>query len=179
VVGIFKEVFNQKISFLKTILLSLIVIFLGFYLPIKDEKIILTPKKYYSLNADMRENPIVNYKSAFSKIRKLIQGKEKTIFIGDAWYDRILWYLPYVENYYWLMVSDSKDERFINKISYFQEIKSQYDAGIVIVENWESMTPPELQEHIRKTLKYEFTQGTVPGNEKDLWSISVYSWGLD
>ena len=179
VVGIFKEVFNQKISFLKTILLSLIVIFLGFYLPIKDEKIILTPKKYYSLNADMRENPIVNYKSAFSKIRKLIQRKEKTIFIGDAWYDRILWYLPYVENYYWLMVSDSKDERFINKISYFQEIKSQYDAGIVIVENWESMTPPELQEHIRKTLKYEFTQGTVPGNEKDLWSISVYSWGLD
>lgn len=178
-VGIFKEIFKQKISFLIKTFLSFVVVFLGFYLPIKDEKIILTPKKYYSLNADMRENPIVDYKTAFKKIEIIAKGKEKTIFIGDAWYDRILWYLPDFKNYYWLMVTDSTDRRFINNISYFQQIKAQYISGIVIVENWESMTPPDLQEHIRKTLKFEFTQDTVPGNEKDPWSISVYSWGLD
>ncbi len=161
---------------------AILVLGIFFAFPLYKGKIILFPQKYYSINADMRENPIVNYKEAFAKIEKLIEGKEKVI-VMDAWNDRVPWYLPKQE-FIWLVKNGNGKfdpvygERMIGTIKGFEQVKSQYPAGIVIVENWQSQTPPELQDHVRSTLKFEFTQGTVPGNEKDPWSISVYSWGL-
>lgn len=152
-------------------------------IPIYKDKILLAPQRYYSINADMRENPIVDYKGAFTKIEKLIDGREDLI-VMDAWNDRVPWYLPDQE--FILLVKQGYGnidpfygERKIGTVEGFETVKSQYPAGIVIVENWQSMTPEDLQQHIRETLTFEFTQDTVEGNEDDPWSISVYSWGLD
>lgn len=158
----------------------ILIVFLAY--PIFKGKFVFVPQKYYSINADMRENPIVDYKTAFAKIQNLIKEQEGVI-IMDAWNDRVPWYLPGQE-FIWLVrdgngkIDPAYGEKMIGTIEGFEYMKSQYGAGIVIVENWQSMTPPELQKHIQDTLRFEFTQETVPGNEQDPWSISIYSWGL-
>jgi len=183
VVWIYKEMYDRiKLKF--NSLISLFIVFCIFFLfPIYKGKIIFLPQKYYSINADMRENPIVNYRVAFEKIEKLIDGKQNVI-VMDAWNDRIPWYLP-SQKYIWLtwegngQIDPVFGEKMIGSIQGFEQVKSKYSSGIVIVENWPSLTPPELQDYIRNTLKFEFTQDTVPGNKKDPWSISVYSWGIE
>jgi len=159
------------------------IMIVGLAYPIYKDKILLAPQRYYSINADMRENPIVDYKGAFERIERMIDGR-KDVIVMDAWNDRVPWYLPN-QDYVFLvqngfgMIDPFDGEVMVGTVQGFEQIKSQSPLGIVIVENWESMTPAELQEYIRNTLKFEFTQETVPGKEKDPWSISIYSWGLD
>ena len=168
--------------------LIMILIYIGFFLgfigaPIVKEKIIVWPKYFYSINADVRENPIVDYKYAFVQIKKMIEGK-KDVMVMDAWNDRVPYYLPgqrfallirkgigNIDIYY--------GEKRLGSIQLFEQEKIKFLYGIVIVENWMSMTPPELQDHIRKTLKHEFTVNNLPYNEDDKWSISIYSWGFE
>ena len=151
----------------------ILVVFLMW--PVKKEKILFTPQLYYTINADMRENPIVDYKGAFAKIKQLINGRND-IIIMDAWYDRTLWYLP--GNPWGILFHAEVPIIQASSIKEFEQFKKKHPRGIAIVENWQSMTPPELQDHLRKTLKYEFEQGAIRGNERDAWNINVYSWGL-
>lgn len=158
-------------------------LFLGFIgVPIVNRKLLVWPKYYYSINADVRENPIVDYKYAFARIKTMIEGKNNVILM-DAWNDRVPYYLPGQK--FFLLVRNGKGEvdkvfgeKMIGTITLFEREKKRGPYGIVIVENWMSMTPPELQDHIRKTLKHEFTVNNLPYNERDKWSISIYSWGL-
>ena len=152
------------------LLLGVLLIF-----PIAKDKLIFKPQIYYSINADMRENPIVDYRTAFQKIGILTKG-DKNVVIFDAIFDRVLWYLPGQK--YILLYDVGPVLPHASTIAEFEKFKSQYKSGIVIVENWPSGTTPEVQEHVRKTLKYEFEANTVKGNEKDPWNINVYSWGL-
>ena len=144
-------------------------------LPISKGKLVFRPQIYYSINADMRENPIVDYKTAFQKIKLLANG-DKNVVIFDAIFDRVLWYMP--GQRYILLYDVGPVLPHASTIAEFEKYKSQIKSGIVIVENWPSGTSPEVQEHIRKTLKYEFETNTVKGNENDPWNINVYSWGL-
>lgn len=162
---------NKSKRFIWYIAILLILLAWPFY----KEKMIITPKIYYSINADMRENPIVDYKLAFQKIEELIEGKDNVI-IMDAWYDRVLWYLPGHE--YVILFNSPSDMLQAGNPDSFGMYKAKYKYGVVIVENWQSQTSEELQNYIRGNLKHEFDVQTVPGNEKDPWSISVYSWGL-
>lgn len=156
--------------------LSMLIVFIVVMsYPIYREKILIQPRTYYALNGDMRENPIVNYKLAFQKINNLTNG-DKTIIVGDAWYDRVLWYLPGQK--YVLLINAPDHLPEASTIEEFEQMKDENPKGIMIVENWQSLTPPELQDYMRKTLMHEFDVVTVPGNEDDPWSISVYSWGL-
>lgn len=151
------------------------------YTPIKKDKILLSPRFYYTINGDMRENPIVDYKSAFDKIATRINGK-RSLILMDAWNDRIPWYLP-GKKYIFLVKNEKSidptfNEPMIGTIQGFESEKRKYTSGVVIVENWESLTPYELQQHIRNTLKHEFDVQNLPYNEADRWGISIYSWGL-
>ncbi|MFA9289414.1 MAG: glycosyltransferase family 39 protein [Weeksellaceae bacterium] len=175
------EVLAKHLSF-KYNKIIILILLSGLFLawPIKKGKMIMQPQAYYGINNDMRENPIVDYKSAFIKIEKLI-GDREDVIVMDAWNDRVPWYLP-DQPFVWIN-RDGKGqspygEKNISTPQQFEAIKKQYPAGIVIVENWESQTSPEMQDYIRRTLKEEFGEQTVKGNEKDSWSITVYSWGL-
>ena len=154
---------------------SLLLLAILLLFPVAKGKLVFRPQIYYSINADMRENPIVDYKSAFKKIQLLTKG-DKNVVIFDAIFDRIPWYLPGQK--YILLYKTSTEIVHTSTIQGFENAKSQNMSGIVIVENWPSLTPPDVQEHIRRTLKYEFEMNTVKGNEKDPWNINVYSWGL-
>lgn len=158
-------------------------LFLGFIgAPLVKGKIIVLPKYYYSINADVRENPIVDYRYAFDRIKTMIKGKSGVILM-DAWNDRIPYYLP-GQKFIFLdrMGLGDIDEQYgeirTGTIKMFEQEKKKYPYGIVIVENWMSITPPELQDHIRQTLHHEFDVNNLPYNEKDKWSISIYSWGF-
>lgn len=148
----------------------------------KTGKIILLPKPYYSINADVRENPIVDYKLVFSRIKALIQGKENYLVI-DAWNDRVPWYLPGQK---FIMVNkDSQKgvdptygEEYVGSLDGIKQQISKYKGGVVIVEDWPSFMSEDIKEYIRKNLKFEFTVQDLPYNENDHWGISVYSWGL-
>ncbi|MEI6774567.1 MAG: glycosyltransferase family 39 protein [bacterium] len=165
-------------------LLIYVAFFLGFIgAPIVKGKIIVWPKYYYSINADVRENPIVDYKYAFARIKMMIEGK-KDVILMDAWNDRVPYYLP-GQKFIFLYSLGKGDldttygEKMVGTIKLFEQEKMKYPYGVVIVENWMSMTPEKLQDHIRKTLKHEFTVNNLPYNENDKWSISIYSWGFD
>jgi hypothetical protein len=144
-------------------------------LPISKDKLVFRPQIYYSINADMRENPIVDYKTAFQKIAQLTHG-DKGVFVMDAIFDRVLWYMP--DQAYGFLFTIPTSTPQATTVEAFEKIKSAHPMGIAIVENWQSLTPPALQQHIRETLRHEFEMGTVKGNENDPWNINVYSWGL-
>lgn len=146
-------------------------------------KLLLFPRYYYSINADMRENPLVDYKLAFAKIKILIGGR-KDVIIMDAWNDRVPYYLP---NQKFVMINTLADrinsdpvygERYVKNLPEFEAEKAKYVSGIVIVENWESYESEEIKGHIHTNLKHEFDVNNLPYNDNDRWSISVYSWGL-
>lgn len=151
-------------------------------IPVLMGKILLMPQAYYSINADVRENPIVDYKAAFIKIGQLIANK-KDIVVMDAWNDRVPWYFP-EQKFIFLVDGKGRSldevygEKMVGTVPEFEQQKAEYPSGIVIVENWPSLTPPALRAHVRTTLKHEFDTNTVTGNENDPWSISVYSWGI-
>lgn len=151
------------------------------FIPIKKDKILFSPRFFYTINGDMRENPILDYQKAFEKISVLIKGK-KSLIVMDAWNDRIPWYLP-GKKYIFLVKNEKSidptfNEPMVGTIKGFEDIKKRYQSGVVIVENWESLTPYDLQQHIRNTLKHEFDVQNLPYNEADRWGISIYSWGL-
>jgi len=183
IISLYDTYAHKKHKRLKKIAVAFALFIVFLLPPILRGKIILIPQKYYSINADVRENPLVDYKYAFGRIEKMIAGKSDLILM-DAWNDRIPWYLPH-HKFIFLVRNGKGDidpvygEKLIGTIPQFEQEKSRYKRGVVIVENWESMTPPELQDHIRKTLKHEFDAGPIPGNEWDKWSISIYSWGLN
>lgn len=175
---------DQLLSgFTKNNLLYWSLVALMFLFLAKIGKVIFVPKPYYSINADVRENPIVDYKTAFSKISTLIKGKQNVI-VMDAWNDRVPWYLPGQK---YIFLADPKQfgnpdpvfgEEVMNSVNDFKDQEKKYSSGVVIVEDWESLTPEYLKEYIRKNLKFEFTVQDLPGNENDHWGISVYSWGI-
>jgi uncharacterized membrane protein len=153
--------------------------------PIFDHKILLLPKYYYSINADVRENPIVDYKTAFNKIKKLIIDPKNTLII-DAWNDRVPYYLP---NQTFIMfdrfnksgqnyTDPEYGEKMVATIAEYEKEKKKYKSGIVIIENWESFESEDFKNYVRKTLKHEFDVNNLPYNDDDKWSISVYSWGI-
>jgi len=169
-------------SKLSTPIASILILGFFFIFPLYKGKIVLVPQKYYSINADMRENPLPNYKSAFEKISTLIKDKDNVIFI-DTWNDRAPWYLPgqeyiFINNYNRADIDPVYGEKVIRTTRAFKNEKKRYASGIVLVENWESLAPLDLKHYIEKNLRHEFDQETVLGNEKDPWSISIYSWGI-
>jgi 4-amino-4-deoxy-L-arabinose transferase-like glycosyltransferase len=170
---------NKKTPVNFALLAVVLLLFLSF--PVYKHKILFKPLYYYTINADMRENPIVDYKTAFSKIKKMI-GTKKDVIVMDAWNDRVPYYLP-GQKYAMIRngrtgIDDIYGEKILGSTKEFEEQKARYKSGIVIVENWESLTAVETQNHIKNTLKHEFDINNLPYNEDDKWSISIYSWGL-
>lgn len=148
----------------------------------KKGKIEVFPRYYYTINRDMRENPIVDYKEAFAGINKLI-GERKDVIIVDSWNDRVPWYMPgqafiFASREPKIRTDDQFGEKMIRTVDDFENERTRHAAGVVLVENWESQMIPGLQDHVRKTLRHEFDVQDLPYNKDDKWSISVYSWGL-
>jgi len=165
----------------KEYLKCLLIIF-AFALLSLTGKLIFWPKYYYSINADMRENPVVDYKYAFGRISEMIEGKDDVLII-DAWNDRVPWYLPgqkYVmANFATPTGTDSLyGEEFIGTVDGIKTKISEHKTGIVIVEDWQSFMSEDIKEYVRENLKFEFTVQDLPYNENDHWGISVYSWGI-
>ncbi len=172
---------NYKNIFIKGSLVLLFSILISIEV-FKTNKVLLAPQYYYTINGDMRENPIVDYKRAFQKISALV-GQSKNTIMMDAWNDRVPWYMP---NQQYIFLIEHRPEHIdpvfgepmISTVNEFLEAKRQYPSGVVLVENWESQTAYILQQYIRNNLKHEFDVENLPYNEADKWSISIYSWGL-
>ncbi|HEX9063143.1 MAG TPA: glycosyltransferase family 39 protein, partial [Clostridia bacterium] len=166
-----------KNKYLYWSLIALVFIYLTYI-----GKIVIIPKAYYSINADMRENPIVDYKNTFQKIKELLKDKQNSLVI-DAWNDRVPWYMP---NQKFIMANYATPtgidpiygEEYVGTVSGIKQKISEHSSGIAIVEDWQSFMSGDVKEYIRKNLKYEFTEQDLPGNENDHWGISVYSWGI-
>lgn len=166
----------------KNVILYWSIVFLVFAYLAYIGKIIVVPKPYYSINADMRENPIVDYKLAFAKIKDLIKNKNNVLVI-DAWNDRVPWYLPgqeYIMTNYATPegIDPTYGERFVGTLEGVKKEISDHESGVVIVEDWQSFMSEDIKEYVRKNLKFEFTVQDLPYNENDHWGISVYSWGI-
>lgn len=171
-----------KNRFVKQGIIVLLLLFFVSYV-LKTNKVLTAPRYYYTINGDMRENPIVDYKLAFQKIEKLMHNK-KSVIVMDAWNDRVPWFMPN-QPYIFLIehrpanIDPVFGEPMVSTIEEFLAAKKKHPAGVILVENWESQTAYNLQQHIRNTLKHEFDVENLPYNGADKWSISIYSWGFD
>lgn len=145
-------------------------------------KFVFWPKNYYSINADMRENPIVDYKYAFERVNELIKDKDNVLIV-DSWNDRVPWYLPGQK---FILVNKNTTvnydpvygEEIVKNQDELKPYIASHKSGVAIVEDWESLMGEDVKDYIRKNLKFEFTVQDLPGNENDHWGISVYSWGI-
>lgn len=173
--------FFVKNNLWKNILSNTFIVLIIILVAKNNDKINFSPSYYYTINGDMRENPVVDYKKAFSIMKNLMKGQD--VIVMDAWNDRVPWYLP-GQKYIYLLQYKPDDidvqfgEKMVSTIYEFEKEKNSYKKGVVLVENWESQTAPDLQKHIRNNLKHEADINNLPYNEADKWSISVYSWGL-
>lgn len=172
---VFKKIAKKKYLHL---LLYLLVLFVM----ANSKKIVLLPSYYYSINADVRENPIVDYKFAFKKINDLIADKDNSVIV-DAWDERVPWFMPKQKFVLASRLADVKidpyyGEPVINSPEELQKVTQVYSVGIAIVEDWESIMPEDIKKYIRDNLKKEFTVQDIPYNDNDHWGISVYSWGI-
>ena len=167
-----------KKEYLRWLLIALTLALLGL-----RGKFIFWPKNYYSINADVRENPTVDYKLVFARIKDLLRDEEAA-FVVDSWNDRVPWYLPGKE---YIMVSYANSdgeidpvygERFVGTLGGLKREITDHQSGVVIVEDWPSFMSEEIKDYVRKNLKFEFTVQDLPYNENDHWGISVYSWGI-
>lgn len=155
---------------------------ISFFLLSLTHKLIFWPQYYYSINADVRENPILDYKTTFEKIGKLMEGKSNTLII-DSWNDRVPWYLPdqkfVMTNYATPKGIDPVfGEEFIGSVEDVKNQIKKHSSGVVIVEDWQSFMDEDIKDYVRKNLKYEFTTQDLPYNSGDHWGVSVYSWGI-
>jgi hypothetical protein len=162
--------------------LRCLFIILAFGLLSLTGKFVFWPKYFYSINADVRENPIVDYKQVYSRIESLGLDKNNSIVI-DAWDERPVWFLPkqnfaVFTRYPGPVIDPYYGEPVLRSISEFNQVRASYKTGVVVVEDWESLTPPEINEYVRKNLKFEFTIQDLQYNENDHWGVSVYSWGI-
>lgn len=157
-------------------------IFLVFFATTLTKKTVIMPSYYYTINGDVREIPLADYKQAFEEIRK-IKEKHKDAIIMDAWNDRVPWYMP-GHKFIYLIQYRTADydyffgEKMISTVKEFQNEKDRYQKGIVLLENWESQTSIELQNYIKVNLQHHLDIHNLPYNNHDKWSVSIYSWGI-
>jgi len=134
--------------------LQVLLIMLVFGLLSYTGKFVFWPKYYYSINADMRENPIVDYKLAFSKIKDLIKDKDDVLVI-DSWNDRVPLYLSgqkfVMTNYSTQSEVDSVfGEKFVRSLDEVKSEIASHKNGVVIVEDWQSFMSEDIKEYVQK-----------------------------
>lgn len=146
-------------------------------------KFTLNPYPYYSINADVRENPLADYQQFFTRLNPIIEKNPRAVLI-DAWFDRTYWYSKNRRLDYFITNESDHAKydkasriRFIRSLNELKGVVESNKQGIIIVEEWTSLASEEQKNWIKKNLDYKFTTcDTRLANEG--WCLSAYTWNI-
>lgn len=185
-VGLYKisGLFFEKKSYRQAVYLLLLVFIL-----FNGNKFTFKPKRFYSLNFDMREIPEVDYKGIYQMIAQKIKEFDRTsVAIVDIDEDVPAWYLGEGRNYFNPRNDMAGEEKslsvwatYIHSQDEFKKIQSRFKYGfLVLLEHNFRFYPEGLVDYARSNLKLERKE-EYPWFSPDWnrWPVEVYSWGFN
>lgn len=189
----FSRLWLRKSPFFQMVLLF----FLVCLLVINGHKFTFKPRLFYSVNADMREIPLVDYNFAYDLIKKQNAQSNQPVAVIDTWADKIAWYLGRdYPNAFWIRQAErfghrlergGKRENTLNfgaitdKNDLLEVIKTN-PKGFVFIDGHEiPFLPKDALEYIDNNLKLEmeFSRFSLDPDPYDTWPAWLYSWGFE
>lgn len=163
---------------------------------INGNKFTFRPRLFYSLNADMKEIPQVDYQLVYERIKNGIEKADSPIPVVDTWADRIIWYLG--TDYAKAFVIRSSD-KLSYSVRYYQEVDrpairsivnkeelldliKKNSKGYIFIDGHEVPNlPPDALSYIENNLKPELklSRFSLDPDPYDTWPASLYSWGME
>ena len=168
----------------KEIYLTLIVVFFGSLVWIGggNKTLSFCPGCYHSINADVRENPLADYKRFFSKAKPYFD-KNPDMALVDAWEDRDVWYLNRKVDAFMIARSDHRGKKtgfggvFVTNVDELKRFLQKAGKALVVIEDWPSLAGDKMQAFVRNNLKFEYKVCDEKlANEG--WCLELYSFGV-
>lgn len=183
---------------IKTELFTLILLI---FILLNGDKFVLKPKKYYSVNHDMRDIALIDYHLVYNKILEKSSGNYENTAIVDTWADRSRWYLKKQFNKLYLFrwesagfhkqtsflvnssgekeITDVKGFKLISNISDLQKAMEKYQYGFIWIDD--ASLPKDVIDYVKQNFKEELYLDHYPldDNPYSIWPGSLYSWGYD
>lgn len=155
-----------------------ILIFAGGY------KVVRKPSVYYTPNADFfADVQNADYKSFFSEVYKKFPEFDKYPVFSDL-YDPFAWYSTKKPDALFMKVISTPIHyshypvMAYPNLEYFLIEISKYPQGYLMVEDWQSFTPDDVKEYVKKNLKLEIRVESMSVSPNDKWPLELYSWGM-
>ena len=155
-------------------------------------KFSLKPKRFYSLNFDMREIPEIDDKGAYllakNKIVKAGIDINNVAFVDiDA--DAIAWYMGEGVNGFdprkdidrSIVIDKNRNYRYIRTLKELKKVRKKFPYGFVmLIEHNYRFYPAGFTTYVRRNLRLEKEEQFAPfAPDWDRWPIEFYSWGFN
>jgi len=167
-----------------------IILFVFFILFIiaNGNKFSLKPRRFYTLNFDMREIPEIDYKGVYQLIKGKSGGEIDEVALVDISHDIPAWYLGENKNFFIPRKDVSIEKKvninsgaiFIHNLEEFKELLADYSKGfVVLVEHNFRFYPKGFVDFVRENLKIEKKEEYAWFSpDWNRWTIELYSWGF-
>lgn len=170
---------NTKIQYL----ISGIIVFLLIFSLWRTGKLSLSPRKVYSLNADMQEIPEVDWKKLFFLVGQKL-AKDPDLVLVTNWMDTPVWFLGEGALDYVIRKEPEEVDVFsgakkFNTLEKFMTLIRQEKKGIVVLDSWDTEVPDGVREYCRDNLTKELEIDRLYPVQPRYWPVMVYSWGID
>jgi len=189
----------------KVVNLKFFGILITIFIIINGNKFVLIPKKYYSINHDMREIAIVDYDKVYAHINTLITSTNQPVAIIDTWHDRLRWYRgkDYLGSYLFRWKKnenkinglslkteyevDSHGQKYSNSLinillvmeeSDIKLIQQKYKHGVIIIDD--SSLPKDVINYVENNFREELIENhyIYEDDPYSIWPLKLYSWGF-
>ena len=137
---------------------------------------------YHSINADVRENPLADYKRFFNKAKPYFD-KYPDIALVDAWEDRDVWYLNRKVDAFMIDRGDHRGKKtalggvFVTSVDELKRFLQKKSKALVVIEGWPSLAGENMQSFVRNNLDFEYRVCDEKlANEG--WCLELYSYGV-
>ncbi len=168
----------KRLRFLGIVLTVALIIGLG----IKNHTLSFCSTCYHSINADVRENPLADYKRFFNEAKPYFD-KYPDMALVDAWEDRDIWYLNRKVDAFMIARNDHQGKKtelggaFVTNVDELKRFLQKKGKALVIIEGWPSLAGNKMQAFVRKSLKFKYKVCDKKlANEG--WCLELYSYGV-
>lgn len=185
----------------------LVVLVIVFFIIGNGDTFVLKPKRFYSVNHDMREVALLDYDQVYQIILDKGDFEAGTTVVIDTWPDRARWYLgynnPYIYFFHWQdeeltingldkktkVVLNEQGEKvlpefqdppilFVGELADLRNVMSKYAKGFIWIDD--TTLPADVIEYAETNFKKELylDHYYLDDNPYSIWPGTLYSWGI-
>lgn len=167
----------------------LIYFVLVLFIILNGNKFSFKPKKFYSLNFDMREIPEIDYKKIYALVKeKSAKVNPKNVAVIDIDEDIPAWYLGENGNYFNPRNDVPGEEKsrsvgavYLRNLDEIIKIYKKFPYGFVfLIEHNFRFYPEGMVDWVRKNLVLEKKESFASFSpDWNYWPVELYSWGFE